>query len=58
MGGPPIVVYLMALSHHPAVIRASLSCVSCSPRCSSGAVVWKGLIDREICYGRSRRCQC
>ncbi len=49
MGGPPIVVYLMALSHRPAVVRASfIVYFMFAAMLSLLLMVWKGLIDREI----------
>ena len=49
MGGPPIVVYLMALSHGAAVVRASSIVYFMIRRTLSLLLmVWKGLIDREI----------
>ena len=49
MGGPPIVVYLMALSHRAAVVRASsIVYFMLAATMSLLLMVWKGLIDREI----------
>ena len=49
MGGPPIVVYLMALSHRAAVVRASsIVYFMFAATLSLLLMVWKGLIDREI----------
>jgi uncharacterized membrane protein YfcA len=49
MGGPPIVVYLMALSHRAAVVRASsIVYFMFAALLSLLLMVWKGLIDREI----------
>jgi hypothetical protein len=49
MGGPPIVVYLMALSHRAAVVRASsIIYFMLAAMLSLLLMVWKGLIDREI----------
>jgi uncharacterized protein len=49
MGGPPIVVYLMALSPRAAVVRAtSIVYFMLAAMLSLLLMVWKGLIDREI----------
>lgn len=49
MGGPPVVVYLLALGHRPNRMRATTivyfmlsACLSLAP------MVWRGLITREI----------
>ncbi len=49
MGGPPVVVYLLALGHGAAAVRAS-SIVYCmlSGATSAVAMGWRGLIDREV----------
>jgi uncharacterized membrane protein YfcA len=49
MGGPPIVVYLIALSHRATVVRASsIVYFMFAALLSLLLMVWKGLIDREI----------
>jgi hypothetical protein len=49
MGGPPIVVYLLALSHEAAVVRAStIVYFMMSATFSLTAMSLSGLIDREI----------
>jgi uncharacterized protein len=49
MGGPPIVVYLLALGHGAAVVRAtSIIYFMLSGMTSAVAMTWRGLIDREI----------
>lgn len=49
MGGPPIVVYLMALSHRAAVVRASsIVYFMLSAALSLLLMIWQGLIDREV----------
>ncbi len=49
MGGPPIVVYLIALSHRVTVVRASsIVYFMFAALLSLLLMVWKGLIDREI----------
>jgi uncharacterized protein len=49
MGGPPVVVYLLALSHEPAVVRASsIVYFMFSASLSLMFMSFGGLIDREI----------
>jgi uncharacterized protein len=49
MGGPPIVVYLMALSRRAAVVRAtSIIYFMLAAVLSLLLMIWKGLIDRDI----------
>jgi uncharacterized protein len=49
MGGPPIVVYLMALSHRAATVRAtSIVYFLLAAVVSSLAMTWRGLVDTEI----------
>jgi uncharacterized membrane protein YfcA len=49
MGGPPIVVYLIALSHRVTVVRSSsIVYFMFAALLSLLLMVWKGLIDREI----------
>lgn len=49
MGGPPIVVYLLALAHEAAVVRASsIVYFMLSAVVSLLLMSWRGLIDREI----------
>jgi hypothetical protein len=49
MGGPPIVVYLMALSHSATVVRASsIVYFMLAAMLSLLLMTWKGLIDTEI----------
>ena len=49
MGGPPIVVYLLALSHRAAVVRAtSIVYFMLASMLSLLLMGLKGLIDREI----------
>jgi hypothetical protein len=49
MGGPPIVVYLLALSHEAAVVRAtSIVYFMLAAILSLPLLSLKGLIDREI----------
>jgi uncharacterized membrane protein YfcA len=49
MGGPPIVVYLLALSHSAARVRAtSIVYFMLSALASAGPMAWRGLIDREV----------
>lgn len=49
MGGPPIVVYLMALSHRAAVVRATSNVYfMLASMVSLTLMTWRGLIDREI----------
>ena len=49
MGGPPIVVYLIALSHRAVVVRASsIVYFMLAGTLSLVLLLWRGLIDREI----------
>ncbi len=49
MGGPPIVVYLLALEHEAAVVRAtSIVYFMLASMASLSLMSFKGLIDREI----------
>ena len=49
MGGPPIVVYLLALSHAATVVRAtSIVYFMLASMLSLALMVLKGLVDREI----------
>lgn len=49
MGGPPVVVYLLALGHGAAVVRASsIIYFMLSGLASMAAMTIRGLIDREI----------
>jgi len=49
MGGPPIVVYLMALSHRAATVRAtSIVYFMLAAVVSFVVMAWRGLIDAEI----------
>ena len=49
MGGPPIVVYLMALSHRAATVRASsIVYFMLAALVSFVVMAWRGLIDTEI----------
>jgi uncharacterized membrane protein YfcA len=49
MGGPPIVVYLMALSRNAAVVRAtSIIYFMLAAVLSLLLMLWQGLIDRDI----------
>ncbi len=49
MGGPPILLYLMAMSHRAAVVRASsIIYFMISAMLSLLLMTWQGLIDREI----------
>ena len=49
MGGPPVVVYLLALGHGSAVVRAtSIIYFMMSGSISMGAMLIRGLIDREV----------
>jgi uncharacterized protein len=51
MGGPPIVAYLLALSHQAAVVRASsIVYFMISATLSLVFMSFSGLIDREILY--------
>jgi uncharacterized protein len=51
MGGPPIVAYLLALSHEAAVVRASsIVYFMISATLSLVFMSFSGLIDREILY--------
>jgi hypothetical protein len=59
MGGPPIVVYLLALSHEAAVVRASsIVYFMLSAIVSLLLMSLNGLIVVPSCYGRSPRCRC
>lgn len=49
MGGPPIVVYLLALGHSAAIVRAtSMVFFMLSGMTSVVPMTWTGLIDREV----------
>jgi uncharacterized membrane protein YfcA len=49
MGGPPIVVYLLALSHSAAVVRAtSIVYFMLAASLSLALMLLKGLVDREV----------
>lgn len=49
MGGPPIVVYLLALAHSAARVRAtSIVYFLFSAIVSLGPMTWRGLIDRDV----------
>ena len=49
MGGPPIVVYLIALSHRAVVVRASsIVYFMLAGVLSLLVLLWRGLIDRQI----------
>lgn len=49
MGGPPIVVYLLALSHSAARVRAtSIVYFMLSALASAGPMAWRGLISRDV----------
>lgn len=49
MGGPPVVVYLLALAHSAARVRAtSIVYFLFSALVSLGPMTWRGLIDRDV----------
>ena len=49
MGGPPIVVYLLALSHSAARVRAtSIVYFLLSALVSALPMIWRGLIDQDV----------
>jgi uncharacterized membrane protein YfcA len=49
MGGPPIVVYLLALAHSAAQVRAtSIVYFMLSALLSLGPMIWRGLVDQEV----------
>ncbi len=49
MGGPPVVVYLLALSHSATVVRAtSIVYFTLSAMVALGPMALKGLVDREV----------
>jgi uncharacterized membrane protein YfcA len=49
MGGPPVVVYLLALAHSAARVRAtSIVYFMLSALLSLGPMTWRGLIDEEV----------
>jgi uncharacterized protein len=49
MGGPPIVVYLLALGHDATVVRAtSIVYFLTSALVSLGPMTWRGLIDQDV----------
>jgi uncharacterized membrane protein YfcA len=51
MGGPPIVVYLLALGHEAAMVRATSITVFMLSGCLSMALMlMRGLIDQEIAF--------